>query len=105
MITTISNWYIVSVMNRKELLGEVLWGIIVDDPTCRFLKEDYVCTSQIIKVYIGQQVIKTASGNSYKAIGKGRKASIEFNDFELLRNGFSPKEISMLKNDDALRYH
>ena len=105
MKTTVSNWYIVTVMNEDELIGEVLWGIVVDDPTCRFVREDHVCTSQIMKVHIGEQIIETASGSCYQAFGKGQKAIIDFDDFELLRLGFSPRQIKALNQAKAAVAH
>lgn len=105
MKTTISNWYIVSIMNQSDLVGKVLWGIVIDDPTCRFAREDYVCTSQIMTVYIDKQVIETVSGSFYKAIGKGQEAIVEFEDFELLRNGFSPKQIRQMNRNSSGKLH
>ena len=105
MKTTVSNWYIVTVMNEDELIGEVLWGIVVDDPTCRFIREDYVCTSQILRVHIDEQIIETATGSCYQALGKGQKAIIDFDDFELLRHGFSPQQIKVLNQSKATVAH
>ena len=105
MKTTVSNWYIVTILNEDELIGEVLRRIVVEDPTCRFVREDYVCTSQIMKVHIDEQIIETASGSSYQAIGKGRKAIIDFDDFELLRHGFSPQQIRALNQAKATVAH
>ena len=38
MITTVKNWYIVAVMDREQLVGEVLYGIVQEDQTFRFYK-------------------------------------------------------------------
>jgi hypothetical protein len=105
MKTTDSNWYIVTVMNEDELIGEVLWGIVIDDPTCRFVREDYVCTSQILRVNIGKQIIETATGICYQALGKGQKAINDFDDFELLRHGFGPQQIKALNQAKAAVAH
>jgi len=96
MNTIISSWQIVSIVEDELLIGEVLWGIVVDDPTCRFAKDDYVCTSQIMEAKLDINLIKTASGSLYQVIGEGRKAKVQMEDFELLRQGFSPEQITQL---------
>jgi len=96
MNTIVTDWYIVSVMEGKDQIGKVIWGTIVDDMTCRFANGDYLCTSAIIKVNSSNQLITTTSGNLYQVLGKGKRAIIDFNDFELLRNGFSPDMINQL---------
>ncbi|GAA5130751.1 hypothetical protein [Thalassotalea piscium] len=99
MNTVISDWFTVAVMQENELLGEVLWGIVVDDSTFRFAKNDYVCSSKITKVFTSNQLIQTASDSIYQTIGKGRKAIIDSDDFELLRSGFSPLQIKLLNRE------
>lgn len=96
MNTIVTDWYIVLVMKGKDRIGEVIWGTIVDDMTCRFSTGDYLCTSGIVKINSSNQLITTSSGSLYQVIGKGRKAVIDFDDFELLRNGFSPEMINQL---------
>ena len=96
MNTIVSSWQIVSIVEEEMLIGEVLWGIVVDDPTCRFAKEDYVCTSQIMESNLDINLIKTASGNLYQLLGNGKRATINYDDFELLRHGFSPEQINQL---------
>lgn len=96
MNTIVSDWCIVSVMKGREHIGEVIWGTIVEDTTFRFATGDYLCTSTIVKVNSSNQLITTSSGSLYQVLGKGKKAIIDFDDFELLRNGFSPKMINQL---------
>ena len=96
MNTIVSSWQIVSIVEEEMLIGEVLWGIVVDDPTCRFAKEDYVCTSQIMESNLDINLIKTASGNLYQLFGNGKRATINYDDFELLRQGLSPEQITQL---------
>jgi hypothetical protein len=55
-----------------------------------------------MKVNSSNQLITTSSGNLYQVIGKGKKAIIDFDDFELLRNGFSPEmtnQLNLAPND------
>jgi len=96
MNTIVTDWCIVSVMGGKDHIGEVIWGTIVEDTTCRFATGDYLCTSAIVKVNSSNQLITTSSGNLYQVLGKGKRAIIDFDDFELLRNGFSPEMINQL---------
>jgi hypothetical protein len=81
MNTVIKDWIIVSVLDGDNLMGEVLYGTVIDDMTCRF-----------------------ATGSLYKILGKGRRAIIDVDDFELLRNGFSPEYIKAL-NQPSLLVH
>ena len=101
MNTVIKDWIIVSVLNEEQLIGEVLYGTVIDDMTCRFATGDYVSTSQIMNV--DSSLITTATGSLYQVL-KGRRAIIDFDDFELLRNGFSPEHIKVL-NQSSLLIH
>tara|TARA_B100001063_G_scaffold237818_1_gene259153 strand:+ start:417 stop:734 length:318 start_codon:yes stop_codon:yes gene_type:complete len=96
MNTIVKDWHIVSVFNEEELVGKVLWGICVDDMTYRFKTGDYISTSKIIKISPHNQLIKTASGSLYQVIGEGQKTKVQLKDFELLRHGFSPEQITQL---------
>ena len=96
MNTVLKDWCLVDVNDDGILIGSVLWGIVVDDSSIRFLVNDYVCTSRITKVY--QQLITTSSNSLYQLIGEGSHTCIEFKDFELLRSGFNPQQINELRN-------
>jgi len=45
MNTVIKDWCLVDVNDSGFLIGSVLWGIVVDDSSCRYLTNDYICTS------------------------------------------------------------
>lgn len=105
MNTTLRDWYIVQVMDGSELKGEVLAGVVLDDDTIRFFEGDFVSTSQIKKVNLNTRLITTATGSQYKVIGNGKRAIIDFDDFELLRNGFSPEQIRALNSSLPLIAH
>lgn len=96
MSTVVKNWHIVSISEGEELIGKILWGICVDEMTYRFAKGDYISTSKIVEISPHNQLIKTASGNLYQVIGEGQKSQVQMKDFELLRHGFSPKQIIQL---------
>jgi hypothetical protein len=102
MNTIVKDWIIVSVLDNEQLIGEVLYGTVIDDMTCRFASGDYVSTSQIMN--IDSSLITTTTGSLYQVLGKGRRAIIDFDDFELLRNGFSPEHIKAL-NQPSLIIH
>ena len=40
MNTIVTDWFIVSVMDKEEHVGDVIWGIVVEDNSCRFFKGD-----------------------------------------------------------------
>jgi hypothetical protein len=96
MNTIVTDWQIVSIIEGSDFVGEVLYAVIVDDTTCRFGKGDFVCTTKIESISIERQLIKTITGSLYQILGKGRKAEVDFKDFELLRNGFNPEQINQL---------
>lgn len=96
MNTIVKDWRIVSVFDGEELMGKVLWGICVDDMTYRFAKDDYISTSKIVEISPHNQLIKTASGSLYQVIGEGQTTQVQMKDFELLRHGFSPDQITQL---------
>lgn len=97
MNTIIKDWQIVSVTEEDELIGHVLWGVVVDDMSYRFAKNDYVCTSNIVRINFYTQLITTATKSLYQILGEGSVSEIDIDDFELLRNGFSPQYIHQLK--------
>ena len=105
MNTIVKDWHIVSIFNGEELIGKVLWGICVDDMTYRFATDDYISTSKIFEISPHNQLIKTASGSIYQVIGEGQNAQVQIKDFELLRNGFSPEQITQLNLASIRPFH
>ncbi len=103
MNTVVKDWSLVSIIDNEHFLGRVLWGVVVEDMSCRYLTDDYVSTSKIIKIY--HQLITTNSGSIYQVIGKGRLSTINYDDFELLRNGFSPEQIFALCSSNKPTMH
>ncbi|QTH64539.1 hypothetical protein J1N51_03435 [Psychrosphaera ytuae] len=103
MKTNVEDWQIVSVLDNGAIVGEVLWGICVDDSTRRFIKGDYIRTSRIVKSH--NQLIETVSGNIYRLLGEGVKSHISITDIGLLRQGFSPQEIKYLNSTGINKQH
>ena len=105
MNTIIKDWNIVSIIDENKAVGNVLWGIVIDDSSYRFIKGDYVCSSNIINVNQGNHLITTNSGSLYQLIGDGSRISIYSDEFELLRCGFSPKQIIKLRGESLKPAH
>jgi len=105
MKTVVTDWHIVSIIDHDKLLGKVLWGICVEDETCRFDTGDYICTSKIEEITPETKLIKTHSGSLYLLVGDGIKAEVQIKDFELLRHGFSPEQIAQLNLATSELFH
>ena len=109
--TTVYDWIIVSVYDRYDrnddntFVGKVLYGFVLDDQTYRFAHNDYVTTSRIEKCDFKRGIVETHSVSIYVLQGKGTEATIEFRDFELLRNGFSPEQIKRLNLESNETFH
>jgi hypothetical protein len=98
MNTIITDWQVVTIIEDEKLIGKILWGTCVEDMSCRFITGDYICTSKIMEINTNTNLIKTAHGNIYQVLGRGRLATIDYRDFELLRGGFSPQQIKALNH-------
>ncbi|GEA07517.1 hypothetical protein KUL42_22780 [Alteromonas sp. KUL42] len=72
MNTILSNWQVVTIIEGEHKIGKVLWGICVDDMTCRFSAGDYVCTSRITDFNSYTKLVKTTSGSLYQILGEGK---------------------------------
>lgn len=91
-------------MDGEQLVGEVLYGIVKDDQTYRFFDGDYVTTSRIILMDIKARQVITASNSHYCLEGSGKRAIIDLDDFELLRNGFNPEQIRALNHVSSMAH-
>jgi hypothetical protein len=56
-------------------------------------------------INIDTQLIKTHSGSLYQFHGNGKRAKIGFNEFKLLRQGFSPDQIIAIRQSPKLKVH
>lgn len=95
--TLVSNWYIVDVIDGDSSLGKVLWCICEEDFTLRFEPGQYICSSRIVKIEPSKRLIETSSASLYKLVDDGQSVSINVTDFELLRAGYSPDQIQLIK--------
>ncbi|WP_105175155.1 hypothetical protein [Pseudoalteromonas sp. T1lg122] len=98
MGTILKDWQLVSILDDDRELAVVLFGIVVSDSTCRFVENDYVCSSVIVKINSDARIVETKSGSIYHLEGVGIKAGVQYQDFEMLRNGYSPQEISLISS-------
>jgi len=105
MNTVLKDWQIVSIFDNEDLIGVVLSGIVVDDRSCRYKKDDYICTSKIKSLNEKNQIVITSSGSVYQILGEGNKAEIQLDDLELLRIGFTPQQIHALKSTNIRYFH
>lgn len=97
MNTVLKDWHIVSILENGELVGKVLWGICVEDETFRFEAGDYVCSSKIVEIIPTDKLVKTIKGSIYLLEGHGTTAEVNVEDFELLRQGYSPADINRIR--------
>ena len=88
-------WFLVTLCNDDhEPTGEVLWGIVIDDQKRRFQPGHYVCTSSIIE-HITPSLFRTMN-TVYKCVGQGKFVTMNIQDLNCLRQGFSPEEIKLV---------
>ena len=108
MKTTITNWYLVDLINLEDktstrLLRQIVWGDVVCDETGRFSPGDYVCTN--FNDSREDNTFITMSGSHYECIGKELHVEADIFDLDMLRLGMSPKQIAIIKiniNKDSL---
>jgi hypothetical protein len=94
MQTTVRDWYVIKVLDGETLVGQLLWGFVIDSD--RFSAGDYVCTSMIDE--IKEQHIITAKGSYYVVEGTGKTFEAYLSEVDLLRKGYSPDQITRLRS-------
>jgi hypothetical protein len=105
MNTVICDWWIVSIIDNDITVGKILWGTVIEDMSCRFLKGDYVSSSMIIDININNQLIKTQSGSLYQILGDGKRAKVKMEEYDLLLQGFNPEQIIAIRSSAKLKVH
>ena len=105
MNTVISDWWIVSIIDNDITVGKILWGTVIEDMSCRFLKGDYVCSTMIVVININNQLIKTQSGSLYQILGDGKRAKVKMEEYDLLLHGFNPEQIIAIRSSAKLKVH
>jgi len=96
MQTIVRDWYIIKIIDSADnLVGQLLWGYIVEDPSDRFSTGDYVATSAIDK--ISKNTIITAKGSHYVTEGSGQEFTALLSEVDMLRRGYSPTQVARLR--------
>lgn len=103
MNKSLRDWFIVTIQDGDKTIGKVLHGTITNDPSLRFDQGDYVTTSQIVKQDMSNKLISTANHSCYQLVGQGKETTISSSDFFLLRNGYTPEQIEVIKTPSLLR--
>jgi len=103
MQTIIKNWYIIKVLepNTEALIGQILWGTVVNDETNRFTDGDYMSSSLIKDINLDFRLVVTQSNSQYKLEGNGNEFSVYFSEVKLLDRGFSPEQIMKMRLSGA----
>lgn len=96
--TTVRDWYIIKIFDRQtsKQVGRILWGYVLEDASDRFEPGCYVCTSAIN--LIQNNIITTAKKRHYAVEGKGKEFDAYFDEIELLRKGYSPSQVTRLRD-------
>ena len=85
----IERWFLVTLCNDdNEPMGEILWGIVIDDQRRRFQQGHYVCTSSIIE-HITPSLFRTMN-TVYKCVGQGKFVTMNIQDLNGLMK-WTPK--------------
>jgi hypothetical protein len=96
--TELNSWFIVNFMDKdNKILLRILWGIIEKDKKHRFIKDQYVSTSEIISI-INDEYVKTLNTTYKIQKNKGDIISLPgtYLTHALLKKGFSPLHIKKM---------
>jgi len=103
MQTIIKNWFIIKVLEpeTEALLGQILWGTVVNDMTNRFTAGDYMSSSLIKDINLDLRLVVTQSNSQYKLKGNGNEFSVYYSEVKLLDRGVSPEKIIQIRHTEA----
>ena len=87
--TTIIEWFLVTFSDAPSP-NKILWGIIYNDPSGRWLQGDYTCTSPVLKKRDDNTYI--TKNTQYHVIGPGQEIQLPVKAILDLRMGYSPIE-------------
>jgi hypothetical protein len=91
----VDQWFLVTLCDDdKESMGEILWGIVIDDQKRRFEPGHYVCTSAVIE-QVTPSLFRTMN-TTYKCEGEGERVTLGIENLSALRQGFNPTEIQIM---------
>lgn len=87
--TVVSEWSLVRFPDADDIV--ILWGIVQDDPSGRWRRGHYVCTSPVEEVS-ADGLIRTQN-SVYKTLGPGQRVDLNCRQWYYLRLGWSPQEL------------
>jgi hypothetical protein len=93
--TILRTWWLIDFEHEGVGQGiRLAWGIVENDPSCRWCPGDYCCTSPVIqeKEEEGELYAITKS-STYQLTGPGERITMPANTILALRAGHSPPEI------------
>lgn len=73
MKTTVSNWYIVTVMSEGELIGEVLWGLSLMTLHVDFPEKTTFAHHRYLRFILMSKSLKLPQAVAIKHLGKAKK--------------------------------
>lgn len=68
--TTLKQWFLVISFDAPKPVNRILWGIVDDDPSMRWLLGDYCCTSPMLKLTANDMFI--TKNSKYTNVGPGQ---------------------------------
>lgn len=101
--TILFDWFIVEIVPATPIKSSAkslfLWGLVKKDQLERYCYGDYVCTSMIKSISPSMRQVVTASNHIYTLLGPGHRIKVSVDEFEMLRNGYSPSEIKFITSN------
>lgn len=94
--TIIEKWYLVDLQADEKNIGQVLWGIVVDDRKGRWVSGNFVCTSPVVQ-RLDNRLFRTKN-SEYLCQGEGEEVTLPAESLIELRSGYSPDEFLARKN-------
>ncbi len=88
--TIIENWYLVDLKVDEDSIGQVLWGIVVNDRKGRWVSGNFVCTSPVVE-RLDKALYRTRN-SEYLCQGEGQRVTLPAEALIELRTGYSPDE-------------
>jgi len=89
----LKDWYLVSTLGKESLLSKNIWGVVASNSTRKNSQADYVFSSRIRLNNVEECIFVTKNGTLYHCAGKGKKISIDIDQFLWLRAGHSPEDL------------
>lgn len=86
----IETWYLVDLKVDEECVGQVLWGIVVNDRKSRWVSGNFVCTSPVVEC-LHKGLYRTRN-SEHQCQGDGQKVALPVEALIELPTGYSLDE-------------